>query len=213
METADEAAPEGGPGGLEPAPARPPKQNDKKRNRADTQAAGAGATMTALFNHLPEGIDMKTWIRRSLIGVAVTVLLAGGLSACGHRGGEHAHGAASAERVAEWRGEAVKRVSRKLELDAEQKRRLEVLADKLVAQRAAMIGATTDPRAEMKALVAGPTFDRTRALALAGEKTRVLQSATPEVVGALADFYDSLNPKQQAEVREFLEQRRGWRRG
>jgi Spy/CpxP family protein refolding chaperone len=76
-----------------------------------------------------------------------------------------------------------------------------------------MIGTTTDPRAEMKSLVAGATFDRARALALAGEKTRVLQAATPEVVGALADFYDSLNPKQQAEVREFLEQRRGWRRG
>lgn len=169
--------------------------------------------MTAMFNDVPEGIDMKTWIKRSLIGVAVAALLAGGLAACGHRGADHAHGPASAERVAEWRGKAVERVSRKLELDAEQKRKLEVLADKLVAQRAAMIGQTTDPRGEMKALVAGATFDRTRALTLAGEKTRVLQAATPEVIGALADFYDSLNPQQQAEVREFLDKRGGWRRG
>lgn len=166
-----------------------------------------------MFNPIPKGIDMKNWIRRSLIGVAVTVLLAGGLAACGLRGGEHAHGAASAERVAEWRGKAVERASRKLQLDAVQKGKLEVLADKLVAQRAAMIGATTDPRAEMRALVAGATFDRGRALALMDEKTRVLQSATPEVVGALADFYDSLNPQQQAEVREFIDKRRGWRRG
>ena len=155
----------------------------------------------------------KTWIRRLLVGVAVAALLAGGLAACWHRGAEQAHGPASAERVAEWRGKAVERVSRKLELDAGQRRKLEVLADKLVAQRAAMIGKTTDPRAEMKALVAGTTFDRARALALLGEKTQVLQAATPEVVGALADFYDSLSPKQQVEVREFLDRRGGWRRG
>lgn len=154
---------------------------------------------------------MTPWIKRSLIGLATAALLAAGITACGHR--HEGHGPASPERVAEWRGKAVERVTRKLDLDAAQKQKLDVLADKLVAQRAAMIGHTADPRAELEALVAGPTFDRARALSLLDEKTRVLQTATPEVVNALADFYDSLNAAQQADVRAFLERRGGGRRG
>lgn len=156
---------------------------------------------------------MNPWIKRTLIGLTSITVLAGGLAACGHRG-QHAQGPASAEQVAEWRGKAVDRVTRKLDLTAEQRQKFEVLADKLIAQRAAMIGQSQGPRTEMKALVAGEKFDRARALNLLDEKTRVLQMSTPEVITALADFYDSLNPAQQAEVREFLDKRRGWfRRG
>lgn len=152
---------------------------------------------------------MKPWIQRTLIGLTSVTVLAGGLAACGHRA-HQAEGPASAERVAEWRGKAVDRVTRKLDLTAEQRQKLELLADKLIAQRSAMIGQTPNPRAEMKALVAGEKFDRARALRLLDEKTRALQLTTPEVIAALADFYDGLNPAQQAEVREFLEKRRGW---
>lgn len=156
---------------------------------------------------------MKPWIKRTLIGLTSVTVLAGGLAACGHRA-HHAEGPASAEQVAEWRGKAIERVSSRLELDAAQRQKLEVLADKLIAQRAAMVGQGGHPREAMRALVAGEKFDRARALNLLDEKTRVLQVGTPEVINALADFYDSLNPTQQAEVREFLDKRRGWfRRG
>jgi Spy/CpxP family protein refolding chaperone len=160
-----------------------------------------------MFNTLPEGPAMKPWIKRTLIGLTSVTVLAGGLAACGHRA--H-HGPASPEQVAEWRGKAVDRVSDKLDLNAEQRQKFEVLADKLIAQRAAMIGKDGHPREAMRALVAGEKFDRARAQSLLDEKTRVLQMATPEVINALADFYDSLNSTQQAEVREFLDKRRGW---
>lgn len=150
---------------------------------------------------------MKTWIQRAFLGLASVSVLAGGLAACGHR--VHDRGPATAEKVAEWRGKAVERVSRKLDLTAEQRQKLELLADKLVAQRTAMIGQTPQPRAEVQALVAGDKFDRARAQALLDEKIRALQQNTPEVITALADFYDSLQPAQQAEVRAFLEKRRG----
>lgn len=150
---------------------------------------------------------MSSWIRRAFIGLASLTVLAGGLTACGHRA--HHAGPASPEQVAQWRGKAVERVSRKLDLTAEQRQKLELLADKLVAQRTAMIGQTPNPRAEMQALVAGAKFDRARAQVLLDEKTRALQQNTPEVITALADFYDSLQPTQQAEVRAFLEKRRG----
>jgi periplasmic protein CpxP/Spy len=72
------------------------------------------------------------------------------------------------------------------------------------------MGKTTDPRAEMKALVASDKFDKTGAQNWVTEKTTALQTKSPEVIAALADFYDSLNPAQQQKVREFMEARRGW---
>jgi Spy/CpxP family protein refolding chaperone len=120
----------------------------------------------------------------------------------------------SAERMPEMRGKVIDRVTKKLDLTAEQQQKLGVLADKLQAQRTAFIGQTTDPRAEVRQLVAGEKFDRARALSLLDEKTRVVQVSSPEVINALADFYDSLNPTQQSEVREMMNKRKGWgRRG
>ena len=154
---------------------------------------------------------MKTWIRRTLIALAGTTVLLGGLSACGRA--HHGHGPLCADQVTEMRGKAIERVSDRLNLDAAQQQKLAVLADKLIAQRTAFIGQTADPRAEVRQLVAGDKFDRARALSLLDEKTRVVQVSSPEVINALADFYDSLNPTQQAEVREMMQKRRGWGRG
>jgi protein CpxP len=151
---------------------------------------------------------MKPWIRRTLIALAGTSVLLGGLTACGRS--HHAHGPASPEQVAEMRGKLIERASDKLDLNAAQQQKLAVLADKLIAQRSAFMGQGAQPRAELQALVAGDKFDRARALAMLDEKTRVVQVSTPEVIAALADFYDSLNPTQQAEVRELMDKRRGW---
>ena len=87
-----------------------------------------------------------------------------------------------------------------------------MLADKLQAQRAAMVGSTADPRAAMQALVAGDKFDRTRAQSLLNEKLQAVQTGSPEVIAAMGDFYDSLNAEQQAQVREMMTKRRGWMR-
>ena len=153
---------------------------------------------------------MKKWIQRSLIAVMGAVALVGGLTACS-RG---SHGPMTEERITEWRGKAVERVTRDLELDAQQKQRFDQLTLKLQEQRKALIGTTTDPRAEFQALIAGPQFDRSRANSLVQGKTQALQSGSPEVVAALADFYDSLNPTQQQKVRDFLGRRHGhWGRG
>ncbi|MDO8447699.1 MAG: Spy/CpxP family protein refolding chaperone [Rhodoferax sp.] len=157
---------------------------------------------------------MKPWIKRTLIGLFGAAILAGGLTACGHR--PHGFGATmSAEDTAQRRAKMVERVSSKLELNADQKQRLTVLADKLQEQRIALMGQTKDPRADVKALVAGDKFDKARAQALVTEKTTALQSKSPEVITALADFYDSLNPAQQQKVRDFMEHRGGrwFRRG
>ena len=149
-------------------------------------------------------------IRRVLFGAIGLTLIAGGLSACGPRG-EHPWGAAmSPEQFSQQRDKMVERAASKLDLNAEQKKLLAVVGDKVFEQRKAMIGQTTDPRAEVKSLIAGPTFDTARAQALIMDKTTVLQSKSPETLAAIAAFYNSLNPTQQQKVRDLLEGRHGW---
>ncbi|HYF16721.1 MAG TPA: Spy/CpxP family protein refolding chaperone [Ramlibacter sp.] len=151
---------------------------------------------------------MHRWIRNTLLGVFGASIALGGLTACGHSR-EHARWNASAEDQAKFRERMVDRVARHLDLNADQKAKLAVLAGKLQEQRAALVGGT-DPRTQVRGLVAGDRFDRTKAQALLTEKTGAVQARSPEVIAALADFYDSLNPQQQAQVRERLDKRRGW---
>ena len=156
---------------------------------------------------------MKRWIKRSLFALFGVTVLVTGLSACGHR--NHEFGAQlSAEEYSQKRDKIVDKAASKLDLNDDQKKRLATLGDKLYDQRTAIIGQTKDPRAEMRALVAGATFDKARAQTLVTEKTTALQTKSPEVIAALADFYDSLNPAQQQKVRDYMEGRGHWfRRG
>lgn len=157
---------------------------------------------------------MKTWIKRSLAGLLGATLVLGSLAACGHRMHESRWNG-SPEQQAEHRARMVERVASRMDLDPAQKARLEVLASRLAAQRALLMGGA-HPREQAQALVAGDKFDRARAQALVAEKTAALNAASPEVVAAMGDFYDSLNPAQQQQVRDLLQRRgahRRWQRG
>lgn len=167
--------------------------------------------MTVMFNPSSnKETVVKTWIKRTLYGALGATLIVGGLTACGSRG-EHRHGGGwSEERITEMRGKAIEKVSEKLELNEAQKQKLGVLADEMLAQRKALRGDTANPRAEMQALIAGDKFDRARAQTLLEQKTQAVQAGGPRVIAAMADFYDSLTPAQQAQVREKMEKRRGW---
>lgn len=154
---------------------------------------------------------MKPWIRRSLAGL-FAVLTLGALSGCGHYR-DHAGWSATPEEQARHRAHVVDRVASRLELDEAQKAKLAVLVEKLQAQRAAWAG-QPDARAQFQGLVAGDKFDRAGAQALLHKATAAIETRSPEVIAAFGDFYDSLDARQQAKVREFLQHRRGWwRRG
>jgi periplasmic protein CpxP/Spy len=148
---------------------------------------------------------MKRWIKRSFVAVFGTAVIIG-LTACGgHRGGWNNMSAADS---AQMRERVLERAGKELKLDDTQKQRLAVLADKLRDSRSAVMGAT-DPRADMQALIAGPKFDRSGAQALVEAKTAAVRGKSPEVITAAADFFDSLKPEQQQQVREFMNKRRG----
>ena len=146
---------------------------------------------------------MKHWIKRSLFGLFGGALVVGSIAGCA--GQRHGWSGDSAE----LRAKVVERVGSKLELDANQKQKLAVLADKLQAQRKAMRG-EGDPRAQFKALFAGNKLDQAGASRLVDEKTAAVRTGSPEVIAAAADFFDNLNPSQQQKVREFMN--RGGRR-
>lgn len=154
---------------------------------------------------------MNSWIKRSLAGLFGAAVVVGSLSACGHRAHEGRWNA-SAEQMAEHRAKMVARVAGKLDLDAAQKAKLEVLAGKISEQRSALM-AGAHPREQAQALVAGEKFDRTAAQALVDQKTEAVRAKAPEVVTAMGDFYDSLTPAQQQKVRDFMQRRHGWGRG
>lgn len=146
---------------------------------------------------------MKPWLKKTLFGVFGATLVA----ACASRG---RHGACGGERMVQMRGRLLQRITHKLDLDTAQQQKLATLWDTLQAQRSALRGPGGNPRADMQTLVTGDRFDRTRAQALLDAKLHAAQAGGPEVLSALADFYDGLNPAQQNQVRDFLQRRRGW---
>jgi protein CpxP len=103
---------------------------------------------------------MKTGIKRALCAFFGAAVLTVGLSACNrhHDWGQPLN----AQEYAERRAKVVEKIAGKLDLTEDQKRRLNVLGDKLHEQRIALMGQTTDPRAEIKALIASNTFDTLR---------------------------------------------------
>ena len=148
---------------------------------------------------------MKTWIKRSLFGLATVAITLGGLAACGT--GRH-HGPMTEAQMTEMRGRIVDRVSSELSLDATQKQHLLALADQVQAQKRALTGGAADPRAEWQALIAGPQFDVAKAQSLVSEKTEAVRNQSPAVIAAAATFFDSLRPEQQQKVRDFLNRSR-----
>jgi periplasmic protein CpxP/Spy len=160
-------------------------------------------------------VTMRTWIKRTLIGVFGASVLFGGLAACSHRS-SHGHwggGNVSEAEQLKWRERMLDKAGSRLDLDAAQKAKLAVLAETLAAQRKAVMAGTADPRAELQALVAGERFDRNRAQSFVDGKASAIRTASPAVIAATADFYDSLKPEQQQKVREMLNRggRHGWR--
>lgn len=151
---------------------------------------------------------MRPWIKRTLAGLFGASLLFTAFAAGAWRS-HHGWGGypMSDEDAARVKTRIVERIGDRLELDAAQRAKLGVLADRLHEQRKAIAGPSGNPRAELLGLVAGPSFDRAKAQALVEGKTQAIGAASPLVIAALGDFYDSLTPEQQALVREFMERR------
>ncbi|MEO8297675.1 MAG: Spy/CpxP family protein refolding chaperone [Burkholderiales bacterium] len=156
--------------------------------------------------------SIRPWARRGIIGaigLASLGAVAGGMSGCSHHGPFN-RGEYSEADSAQWRARGMERVSKELALDEAQKAKLNTLADVMQAKRKAVVG-EGKPREMMQALVTGERFDRAGAQALVNSRSDAVRTASPEVIAAFGDFYDSLKPEQQQKVRDFIA--KGPRRG
>lgn len=147
---------------------------------------------------------IKTFARRGA-AVLLGIGLLGSVAACSHGAPwGHGRGPMSDDDATKMSARMVERVGSKLDLDAAQKTKLTHLADVLRTQRKAAMGDKAPPE-QMQALISGNRFDRAGAQALVDSRTEAIRKASPEVITAAGDFYDSLRPEQQSKVREFLQ--------
>lgn len=148
----------------------------------------------------------KTWLKRTLLGVAVTTALLGSIAAYSAEGGAFHHGPPTPEQIAQHETMMLGHIGKKLNLDANQAAKLKVLGDLLVAQHTPPTAGATDPHA---ALLAGNTFDRAGATQLLNQHVAKMQANGPAVINAFGDFFDSLDATQQAQVREMAAHHHG----
>ncbi len=129
-----------------------------------------------------------------MIAIASGIALISGLAACGHH--------RSPEDRAEY---MVEKITSKMELTEPQVSKLEALKNELLNVRQSMLAERDTVHEEVNELLNQPTLDQTRALTLVQNRTDSINQKAPQVITALAGFYDSLNPEQQAMLREKLE--------
>ena len=154
---------------------------------------------------------MKPWLKRTFAGLFGATALLGGAAAWSQA--DH-HGCGgwrsmSEEDAAKLKQRAVQRAADKLELNGDQQAKLGILIDRLHEQHLALRG-SSDPRADVQALVKDASFDRWHAQDLVNAKLMAVRDKSPQVVAALGDFYDSLTPQQQDKVRGYLQRGHRW---
>jgi len=146
---------------------------------------------------------MKTIV--IVIVIAVVLLTAGGFAYAKFRGG-----CSGPEGRSEW---ITSRISQRLDLNEGQKAKLETLRQTFLGVRQDFIKTRSEGRGVMAKLLLEPKLDRERAQGQFHEHQEALTGHSGEVIEAVAEFSDSLNPEQRETVVEWLNRPRNGRFG
>ncbi len=99
------------------------------------------------------------------------------------------------------------RVTRKLDLDTEQRLKFVEMAE-LVTVTLQEIKPTSDERMqEITSMLDEPSFNQARALELIQQKTQLVNEKAPLLITSLATFLDSLSAAQKQELQQFVQHR------
>ena len=143
-------------------------------------------------------------MKRSTKIIAVLVLVLGGSGAV-YAFSKHDHWHMSPQEKVEF---VTDRVTKKLELNSEQRQNFTSLAE-TVAQIMLDAKASKEQHfAEVDQLLNEPSFNQARALELVQQKTEMINTKAPLVISQLAIFLDSLNTEQKQQLQDFLEHKR-----
>ncbi|MGV7222054.1 MAG: Spy/CpxP family protein refolding chaperone [Nitrospinales bacterium] len=107
----------------------------------------------------------------------------------------------------------VEKITKKLSLREDQVAKLEVAKNELLAIKKDMRAQRQTMRTSFVDLIEKPTLDQQTILSMVKEKTQAVNDKAPQVVVALAGFYDSLNPEQQEKLREKIKDKMESHRG
>ena len=109
-----------------------------------------------------------------------------------------------------------KKMSKKLDLNDEQLAQFEGLMGEFKDFRQSMFEDKNQTKADINALLSAPKFDREKALTLMMERAKnkvvTVEKEAPDLVNAMAEFSDSLNPEQKEKFSKMVEKKmsHGW---
>lgn len=136
--------------------------------------------------------------------IIAAVLLVAGSSGAVYAFSKHGGWGMTAEEKVELISD---RVTRKLNLDDQQREKFAELAE-LVAVTLQEVKPGRDQHfAELDSLLQEPSFNQARALEMIQQKTQLVNEKAPLVISSLAVFLDSLSVEQKQQLQEFMQHR------
>ena len=145
-----------------------------------------------------ESINMKI----ALIIIAIVAIGALVFGICIHR---YSTPEKRAERITQ-------SITKKLDLNETQKASLNTLKEEILSTRQAMKSNRETDVSILRELLSQPRFDQERANTVVDSHIQEISSRTPGVISAVADFWDSLDPEQQAMIKTKMEKFQSCRR-
>ncbi len=132
-----------------------------------------------------------------IVLILISILAIGGLilGGCAHRYKDP-------EKRAEYFSN---KISKKLELNAEQKTKLDAVTREFLAARKEMKSKKEKSRETLRNVLNQPRFDQDKVMSVYKDHVNDMNSHAPRIVAAVGGFWDSLTPEQQAKAREKME--------
>ena len=144
---------------------------------------------------------MKKTLRYTLVTLLV-VVVAGAVISCGHHRSDP-------QARADW---AVKKVTRKLDLDDVQQSKLRAVTDEFVEQHRAYQDTRTQSMDELLAELRKPAMDQAVLQQMVAEHQARVSEVSPAIIEKIVDFHASLNDEQRQEMADRLQEFRDHRR-
>lgn len=142
---------------------------------------------------------------KKIAAIVITLITAGGIAAAGIA---HAYG--DPEKRAD---RMIEKITGRLDLNEFQVLKLENLKTTVLAMREDMRDTRSEAGQTVEELLSSSQFDQQKALQLLDKPMTQVKSKMPEVIAAFAEFWNSLDVEQQAEIKEKFEDRfddHGW---
>lgn len=143
-------------------------------------------------------INNMTKVKKMIIGTVFSVVTLGGIVAyatadgCGKFSGMQNKGSEF----------ILNRVSSRLSLSTEQQQKLASLQKTMMTEM--QIQREKHPRNQIIELISEPKLNQQKALAIMEERSKKMVVSAPKIITAMADFTDSLNDEQRADLKQMI---------